>query len=182
MFQWSMYYLSFAPLWVSILFLNIVNLIEETPSKGTEITSIVVIPLFFVVSLIVMLHRLRRKCAGSTKYKCLKSASEEKLITAEFLATFIIPLFAFDFTTWKGLSLFVLFFVVFGFLCVRHNYFCTNIMLDVLNYRIYACQLVGQYGVNVEQKIISKRNLKRHQGEPICAKGLNNDYCLDCSE
>lgn len=181
LFQWSMYYLSFTPLWVSIIFLNIVSLVYETQDWGTEIVSLVVVPVFFVFSLIVMLCGLRPKTIGTTDYDLLEDATENKFVTAEFLATYIIPLIGFDFSTWKGMLLFVFFFLVFGYLCVRHNYFCTNIMLDVFKYRIYNCKLVDKYNVQVEQKVISKRELKLIQGESVRIKKLNNDYSLDCS-
>jgi len=55
-------------------------------------------------------------------------------------------------------------------------------MLNVFGYRIYDCKLVEAYNQNIERKIISKRNLKLCQGESIYAKGLNNDYSLDCGK
>ncbi|MBQ1502206.1 MAG: hypothetical protein IIZ45_06305, partial [Firmicutes bacterium] len=39
---------------------------------------------------------------GTTPHKVL-SATEEKTITAEYLLSYILPLFAFDFTQWCGL-------------------------------------------------------------------------------
>ena len=95
---------------------------------------------------------------------------------------FIIPLFAFIFPTWEGMTLFGFFFLVFGWRCVRHNFFCTNIMLDVFNSRIYECKIVDGREVEIERKIISKRKLKLCQGTYIYSKGLNNDYGFDCFE
>lgn len=181
LFQWCMYYLSFTPLWVSVIFMEIMSLWHGADNKGTEIVSLVMIPLVFIMAVNVMLRGLKPQKAGAVKYE-LEEAMEEKLITAEFLATFIIPLFAFDFTTWEGMALFGFFFLVFGWLCVRHNYFCTNIMLDVFKYRIYDCRLVDGQDIETERKIISKRNLKLCQDTYIYSKGLNNDYGFDCFE
>lgn len=180
-FQWSMYYLSFTPLWISILFLNTMSLVHGEQSRGTEITSLIAIPLVFIFAVIIMFHGLKPKKVGSKKYE-IEEANEEKLLTAEFLASFIIPLFVFDFATWEGMALFGFFFVVFGFLCVRHNYFCTNIMLDVFKYRIYDCKLIDGQEVELSQKVISRRNLKLCIGAFIYARALNNDYCYDCYE
>lgn len=180
-FQWSMYYLSFTPLWVSVIFIEIMSLWHGAEYKGTEIVSLVLIPVVFIVAIIMMRRGLKPTKTGAVKYE-LEEAVEEKLVTAEFLATFIIPLFAFDFTTWEGMALFGFFFLVFGWLCVHHNYFCTNIMLDAFKYRIYECKLVDGQEVEIERKIISKRNLKLCQDTYIFAKGLNNDYGFDCFE
>lgn len=181
LFQWSMYYLSFAPLWVSAIFIDVMSLVRGTESPWVERLSITIIPVFFIISTAIMLIKFRPIKIGSDK-KNLERAKEEKLITAEFLATFIIPLLAFDFTTWEGMALFLFFFIVFGCLCVRHNYFCTNIMLDVFGYRIYDCKVVDNHDVKSETKIISKRNLSlvTAAGMTIYVKGLNNDYGFDC--
>lgn len=70
-------------------------------------------------------------------------------------------------------------FAIFGCICVRHNYFCTNVMLDVMKYRIYNCELTDANDVPVKYKVISKRYLRTQAGEGILLKQLNNDYCLD---
>lgn len=178
-FQWSMYYLSFAPLWVCVLFMNAMSLIHGTSSPWTERISILLIPTMFIIAFAVMKRHLKPNKSGSQKFG-LETSSEEKLLTAEFLAAFILPLFAFDFTSWEGIALFSIFFFVFGWLCYRHNYFCTNIVLDISGYRIYDCGLVDSNDVEVRKKIISKRNLTMCTGTYIFAKGLNNDYSFDC--
>lgn len=159
--------------------MDVMSLIHKTPDAWTEKMSIILIPVVFFVALINMKRHLRPDKRGAQK-SSLESASEEKLLTAEFLATFIFPLFAFEFTTWEGMVIFAIFFLVFGWLCIRHNYFCTNIMLDVLGYRIYACHLVDSNDVEYEKKIISKRDLSLCTGTYIYAMGLNNDYSMDC--
>lgn len=181
MFQWSMYYLSFTPLWICVLFMDVMSLFHKTESPWTERISIILIPITFLIALFVMKSHLKPDKRGTQK-NSLETASEEKLLTAEFLATFIFPLFAFEFTTWEGMVIFAIFFIVFGWLCIRHNYFCTNIMLDVLGYRIYACELVDSNDVEFEKKILSKRDLTLCTGTYIYGKGLNNDYSLDCFE
>ena len=180
-FQWSMYYLSFTPLWISVLFMEIMSLRQGTESKVTEIVSLVLIPVVFIVAIIEMRRGLKPTEVGSVKYE-LEEVNEEKLLTAEFLATYIIPLLAFDFSTWEGMVLFGFFFFVFGWLCVKHNYFCTNIMLDVFKYHIYDCKLVDGQKIETERKIISKRDLKTCLGTSIYSKSLNNDYGVDCSK
>ena len=45
--SFCMYYLSFMPLWVTVLFIDIKSLIEGGDYKGTETLSIVLIIIFF---------------------------------------------------------------------------------------------------------------------------------------
>ncbi|MDY6291568.1 MAG: hypothetical protein SPL86_08795 [Succiniclasticum sp.] len=177
--QLSVYFLSFTPLWISVLFINAMSLVHGTKTPWAEKISIVGILILFFIAFIVMLRILKTDKIGTRKYQLIE-VIEEKFVTAEFLATFIMPLYAFDFTKWEDLVLFGFFFCIFGFLCVRHNYFCFNIILEVLNYKTYDCKLIDERGNEVAQKIISKRNLKIYKNEEIFIKGLNNDYCLDC--
>lgn len=178
-FEWCMYYLSFTPLWVSILFINTMSFIHGAKHVWTEIISLILIPVGLFMSIIILKNSLTPTKENSYKFT-LKYASEEKLATAEFLASFIVPLFAFDFTKWESMILFVFFYFVFGYLCVRHNYFCTNIVLDLFGYKIYDCKLSDTPGVIVSTKVISRRNLKACEGMTVYAKGLNNDYYYDC--
>lgn len=116
--------------------------------------------------------------AGRSEYN-LKSVKEEKTITAEYLLSYILPLFAFDFTLWNEVVLFLIFFITFGFLCIRHNYFSVNIILELANFRFYQCELENEDGVVIEKRIISHRKLNGFKGENILVKSLNNEYMLD---
>ena len=159
--------------------MNAMSIIHGSNNTGVEWASIFSIPIVFVLSLIIMLHRFRPGITGSQKY-IVKTAKEEKLLTVEFLFSFVFPLFAFDFTKWESVVLFLFFFLLFGYLCTSHNYFCTNIMLDIYHYKIYSCELVDNH-VTIQKKVISKRELTACCDDTIYAKGLNNDYFIDCS-
>lgn len=180
-FQWSMFYLSFVPLWICVLFQDAMSLIHGTASPWVELISICLIPSLFFVAVHFMKKGLKPSASETQMYH-IDTVEEEKLLTAEFLFTFVFPLFVFDFTAWEGIVLFGIFFIIFGCLCVRHNYFCTNVMLDVMKYRIYNCELTDANDVPVKYKIISKRYLRTQAGEGILLKQLNNDYSLDCGE
>lgn len=179
MFQWCMYYLSCVPLWISIIFIDTMSLIHGTVSYKTEVISIVLIVVGFMIALGLVHRRLNPVKIGAERFR-LKEATEEKFITAEFLATYIIPLFAFDFKTWEGVVLFGIYFFVFGWLCVYHNYLCTNIMLEILKYKTYSCIVIDDNKIEIVKKVISKKNLRLFQGESIYIKGLNNDYSFEC--
>ena len=53
-------------------------------------------------------------------------------------------------------------------------------MLDLFGYRIYECRLADGHNIEIENKIISKRNLKLFEKTVIFSKALNNDYGIDC--
>ena len=75
--------------------------------------------------------------------------------------------------------LFLIFFVTLGFLCIRRNYFSVNIWLEILNYKIYTCELEDEDKNVIQRKIISHRILSIHKGEYIYIKSLNNEIKLD---
>lgn len=122
-FSLSLYHTSFAPLWISILFIDIKSCIENTSNQWTEIISIGCILISCLIALIVLMVALcTNGKEGTTPYKLIL-ATEEKAITAEYLLSYILPLFAFDFTQWSQAILFLIFYLTLGFLCIRHNYF-----------------------------------------------------------
>lgn len=180
LFQLSMYFLSFFPLWISVLFMDGLSIARNTENLYTEWLSIIAIVVGLAVALAIMRNGLNGKKQDDCDRYELKESEEEKFITAEFLMSYIFPLFAFDFTVWDQVVLFLIFFLLFGFLCVRHNYFCVNIILDMQRYRIYRCTLENEDGKRVEKKVISRRVLKKGIATQVYFKALNNDYGVDC--
>ena len=169
-FSLSLYYTSFAPLWISVLFIDIKSCIENLSNIGTEKISIGCILFFSVLTVIVLAVSLcTNGKEGTTQYQ-LKYAQEDKTITAEYLLSYILPLFAFDFTKWSQVLLFLIFFLTLGFLCIKHNYFSINIMLELANYRFYNCELENEDGVIIEKRIISRRRLNGYTGGVLYLK------------
>ena len=176
--SFSMYFLSFAPLWVTVLFIDIKSLIDGGGDKWTEIISISGILLGLLVSLIILFVKFF--VTDDEKYVfTIQDAKESKTITAEFLLSYILPLFAFDFTQWDEVVKFLIFFIIFGYLCIRHNNFSVNIILELMHYRMYDCRLLNADDKEVERTVISKSILSTIKGEDIQVKILNNDYYLD---
>ena len=109
----------------------------------------------------------------------IQDAKESKTITAEFLLSYILPLFAFDFTQWDEVVKFLIFFLIFGYLSIRHNSFSVNIILEIMHYRMYDCSLMNADGKAVDRTVISKNILSTSKGKDIEVKILNNEYYLD---
>lgn len=174
-----LYFTSFLPLWISILFIDIKSHFENTKNLWTERISVSIILLVSLISLVVLLFAFATNSKeGSTKI-IIKDAVDDKTITSEYLLSYILPLFAFDFTKWDQVVLFLIFFVTLGFLCIRHNHFSVNIWLEILNYKMYTCELEDEDKNVVQRKIISHRTLSTHKGEYIYLKSLNNEIKLD---
>ena len=100
-FSMCLYFISFAPLWLSVIFIDVKSIIENDQNLATEIISISMILIGMLVGLGAMIFVLCMPGrAGRSEYN-LKSVKEEKTITAEYLLSYILPLFAFDFTLWN---------------------------------------------------------------------------------
>ena len=107
----------------------------------------------------------------------LSRQKRKKTITSEFLLSYILPLFAFDFTVWYEVVLFLIFFTVFAFLCIRHNHFSVNVMLELMGCRFYSCVMKID-GVQINKIIISKATLATKINDEINICPVNNEYAV----
>lgn len=179
-FQLSMYYLSFAPLWLVVIFMDIFSIFNGETNLLTEYVSIPLIVLVFIFAFMNVRKGLNPAKRDNTQEYQLESAGEEKFLAAELLMSYVLPLFAFDFTKFQGVFLFSVFFIIFGWLCIKHNYFCVNIVLEAMKYKVYDCTYQTFDDITIKKKVISKRALSQCRGETIRVRGLNNEYMLDC--
>lgn len=179
--SFSMYFLSFVPLWITVLFIDIKSLIEGGGDKWTEITSISGILLGVLIALIILFVKFFAADDDEKYVLTIQEAKESKTITAEFLLSYILPMFALDFTQWDELVKFLIFFLIFGYLCIRHNNFSVNIILELMHYRMYECSLMNADGKEIKRTVISKDMLSIRKGQDIQGKILNNEFYLDLS-
>lgn len=173
-----MFFLSFLPLWVSILFIDFMSIYTGTAYIWTEVISIALILVVSILSSFVLLYAFNPKDKSGAQTYILKSVQEEKMITAEFLLSYILPLFAFDFTIWHQVILFLIFFFVFMFLCVRHNHFSVNILLELMKYRFYNCEIENEDKKIIHKIIITQNELPAKINNNICIRPINNEYCV----
>lgn len=172
----SMFFLSFFPLWISVLFIDIKSICEGNPNLWTEIISISFILIIAIISLIVLMCQLNPLNTKNQQEYRIIVAKEEKTITAEYLLSYILPLFAFDFTVWDEVILFLVFFSVFAFLSIRHNHFSVNILLELMHYRFYSCKLENEDGISISKIVICQDILSARIGGIISARSINNEY------
>lgn len=176
--SFSMFFLSFLPLWISVIFIDGKSIWDGSAHICTEVISIALIMVVVVISLIWLYIFVNQKDRREAKVYVLTSAKEEKTVTSEFMLSYMLPLFAFDFTLWYETLLFLLFFCIFAFLCIRHNYFSVNIVLELLGYRYYACALLDSEGNTLEKGIISREPLNAKINGDITIRYINNGYEL----
>lgn len=177
--SFSMFYLSFFPLWVSILFVDIKSIIENQTDIVTEQCSVFMIPILFITSLIILRTSFNKENRNGAQQYTIDGIEEEKTITSEFLLSYILPLFAFDFTVWHQVVLFLIFFFVLAFLCIRHNYFSVNVLLELRGYRFYRCDLLNEDEITISKVIISNEQLLNHKTERVLIHPINNEYAVD---
>ena len=178
-FQLSMYYMSFVPLWISVVIMDAKSLwYDNTNYPLIEYISLGCIIICSAISFLVMRKGLKAANVQNRNQAELKEVKEEKFLIAEFFMAYIIPLFAFDFTQWEGVVLFLIFYGFFGWQCITHKYLCVNVVLDMMGYKIYECKL-NDAGVEIEKKILSKRKLCSEINYDLVYTAINNDYVID---
>jgi len=180
-FEFAMFFLSFLPLWLSIIFMDLINMIRDSKNLWTEKLSVVGVLSGIIICSFVTWKWLHKDGSQNREKYEIISAKEERFITAEFMMTYVLPLFAFDFTRWDGVVLFLLFFYVFWFLVHRHKYFCTNLALEIFGYRIYECELKNG-NQTLSKLVVSRNELNAMAGSTIRTRKYNNDYHFEVIE
>lgn len=176
-----MFFLSFCPLWISVFFIDIKSIYEGSLNLWTEIISLLLIMITTILSLVVLLRELNPRNTNNKQEYILISAKEEKTITAEYLLSYILPLFAFDFTVWHEVLLFLIFFSVFAYLSIRHNHFSVNVLLELMQYKFYSCELENEDGVSISKIVVCKETLSAQVGGTILVRVINNEYVVKLS-
>ena len=77
--SFSMFFLSFAPLWVSILFIDSKSIIEKQTCVMTEKYSILVILIISIISLVILMLSFNKKNADGSQEYTIDDIEEEKL-------------------------------------------------------------------------------------------------------
>lgn len=178
LFSFSMYFLSFIPLWIIVLFVDVKSLLEGADHKCTEVMSIALVLIGIVLSIVVQRFELGIRDDSPNKFTVLE-AKECKTMTTDYLITNILPLIAFDFTRWDEVYKFLIIFVLIGCLCIRHNIFSVSIIMEMMNYKQYDCRLINDDDVEIDRKVISKDVLTMERGNRVELRQINNEYYIE---
>lgn len=181
-FKWNMLITAFIPLWISIIVSDIWTVVERGMENWEYCESIclnifnickenwVCIFIVFVIGILMMISIvsinkfLKEKKSNNypPRIKIRKAIRVNKL-SSEFLLAYILPMIAFDFTKLKSVVLFVIYFGILAFLCIRNSNVYTNIWLEFKGYRMYLCDLqadiMDRPHIYKECLVISKNNL-----------------------
>lgn len=189
-FRWNMFITSFLPLWGSIMIVNlwelITNIFEDwnmQESLWKNSCSIVqnnalILFTMLVIVIVVSLSIVEINCfiKGQRKRQDLPKAKVKKAVRAnklssEFLLAYILPMIAFDFGDIKEFILFLIYFSVLAFLCIRNNNVYTNIFLEFKGYKMYTCSLeypvMNKNTLYEECLVISRENMISRIGKEI---------------
>lgn len=188
-FRWDMFFTSFLPLWISIIVSNIWTIVGKGISftAKTELVtifprqildaciqffcivkieaiSVIVLVIYTCISIHHINDVIRQEQRSNNKSKgTIRRARRANKLTAEFLLAYILPMFAFDFSSLKSIVLFLIYFVVLSFLCVRNSNVYTNIFFEIKGYRMYDCDIecivMNNRHVYTDCLIISTKNL-----------------------
>ena len=180
LFHACLYYLSFLPLWILIIINEIFRMISAGSVFKFSIFLITVLLLLVVYSCLVVFTKFDSRKKVNTRVVSNMTAKEDKFSVAEFMMSFVFPFWAFDFSTFQGMISFSVIFLSLGFLCIKHRYFCCNIVLEIWGYRIYECEYTSCVNSTeiIKKKVLCKKNLQRCLGNNLIEKNLSNDYSL----
>lgn len=182
LFKDAMFFTAFIPLWITVLFLDIVSIADESNCHiGSEVMGISCIIIGLLLSAIVIFCSMRGVQEGDyVKYRIL-SVEQEKGITSEFLLSYILPLFAFDFTKWVSVVEFLIYFLILGILCVRNNNVYANLLFEAKKYKFYTCEMqwvAEADATSIPMTVISKKPLTAYKGNTIEVVALNKPFYL----
>lgn len=110
LFIFSMFFLSFTPLWIVVIFIDYKSIfIDKNNYIVTEILFSSMIIFIGIISLIIIYSNLNSKRTDNINRYVLEKVEECKTITSDFFLSYVLPLFAFDFTQWDGAAEFLVF-------------------------------------------------------------------------
>lgn len=180
LYKYSTLFLSYSPLWFSIIFVDAMSVFyDKTSYYWTEIIGLILIIIGYIISIPNVVMTLIGINVEGAETCTIKHAKEDKTVAVEYLLSFILPMFAFDFTQWRQVVLFLIYFAVLVILCVRHNLLVSNVVLIVRNYRIYHVVVVNSYGIEIERDVLSRDRLTDKLNEDIIIHSMNNDLYYD---
>lgn len=183
LFKYSAFFVSYTPLWASILYVDFMSLLyHKTPNRWTEMISITLIVLAYVISVINMVRTLKGMSKENSEKLRITDVHEQKTAALEYVLTFVLPMFAFEFTQWESCILFAIYFLTLLILCSKHNLLFANMVFEVLNYRFYDVAVQNGHGKSVDREVISKQHLENMKEEDIYLRSMNNGFWFDVSD
>ena len=171
LFKLAMFVTSFIPLWITIIFIDVMSIINNNRNLISE---------YIGITIMMLSMKEIENSVDFTTFRILE-AVQEKGITSEFLLSYILPLFTFDFTRWFSIVQFLIYFVILAFLCVRNNNVYANLIFEAIGYRFYTCDLQWEAECSakpIQCVVLSRQNLTAERGNTIKIVSLNKPFYL----
>lgn len=158
-FKWHMFVTSFIPLWATIVFIDIWEIVLQgkniweaeltflenikccISNNMLQFISGLVIMIVVIISIISIEKVMHKREIANNDVAIIKKAHKESFLSTQYLLSYILPLVAFDFGSLRDIIIFLLFFAVLAFLSIRNNNVYTNIYLEFRSYKIYTCDI-----------------------------------------
>lgn len=171
-FKWNMFFTSFLPLWISIVVADLwtvrnkmaENCKQTFANNRIEIITVILLVGYTVFSMIYISRIIsdQKKSTNKEQGRIVRAKRANKL-SAEFLLAYILPMIAFDFSSMNNIVLFLIYFAVLSFLCVRNSNVYTNIFLELKGYKMYECDIerrvMNRIITDIDCLVISKNSL-----------------------
>lgn len=164
LFLASLSFLGFLPLWIVMLFRDALSICRHgSLNTGVEWYGVCILPLLCFVSPIVFFIGLKQIQRKSPEFICLERIKERKTLSSDVLLTYVLPLFAFDVTTWQGMVELCVFLCILFILFQKNRAFFGNVFLELLGYRFYECET----GNDQFLMVLCKRSLSGDSGQKV---------------
>lgn len=181
-FKLNMFFTSFLPLWFSITIFDAWDIIcyslkhiPISPLWHENILNLISGILIEVITICVLLicsavsiHGINKEINKQEKNpaptrRTITRAKRANKLSAEFLLAYILPMIAFDYGELKQIVLFIVYFAVLSFLCIRNSNVYINILLEFKGYKMYDCDVecnkLGNICHYTDCLVISRSNL-----------------------
>lgn len=155
---------------------------HQTPNRWTEILSVVCIVMGYLISIPNIVFTMQALNQENAERLTLETVHEQKTASLEYVLSFVLPMFAFEFTQWENVILFILYFIVLSYLVLKHNLLVANIIFEVLHYQFYDITAKNGFSVTVTREVISKRRLENKQADDIYLRSMNNGLWCDVTD
>ncbi len=139
-FKWDMFVTSFIPLWISIAVVDIWDIITLTVEKWNnknkiidnllailgvsqiQVISIVIISIVVICSVYGINSFLKELGVSTDGTRgTIVGAIKLNKLSSEFLLAYILPMITFNFGDIQNITLFLIYFAVLAYLCIRNN-------------------------------------------------------------
>ena len=177
-----MFITSFIPLWTSIVISNAWGVCYEgrkdwrdsvgfcknleivaMNNKATLVFTVVILTVLAISICEILCFIKEQKKSTNKKELIVTKARANKSLSSDFLLAYILPMVTFDFSELKGIVLFIICFTTLAYLCVRNNNIYINILLELMGYHMFTCDLKINVNGNSYQRddvlVISKEDL-----------------------